>query len=142
MSERVFESFQEFFSLTRPMSEIQRETLMQCLSPAERKHLLRCRSTEGWEDLMIQNQIDVLLDQIKEEFEEDLILLRIQVLSGNIKKVRKAFWSYVNDVFAPYAIRHKWHIFEGISARDHNKEWVLLVPSRRGHNGETKGDDE
>lgn len=139
MSERFFKSFQEFFALTRPMNETQRDRLLECLPSSERRHLLRARSAEGWDDLLIANQIDALVDQIKDEFNEDLILLRIQVLSGQIRKVRKAFWTYINDVFAPYSIRHKWQIFEGISARDHTNEWVLLVPSRRGHNGEKKG---
>lgn len=139
MSDRFFDNFQEFFALTRPMNESQREKLLECLPSSERRHLLRARSSEGWEDLMIANQIDILLDQIKDEFNEDLILLRIQVLSGHIKKVRKAFWLYVNDVFASYSIRHKWQIFEGITTKHHADEWVLLVPSKRGHNGETKG---
>lgn len=138
MSERFFENFQEFFSLTRPMTESQRERLLECLPSSERKYLLRARSSEGWDDLLIVNYIDELVDQIKDEFNQDLILIRIQVLSGQIRKVRKAFWIYANDVFAPYSIRHKWQIFEGITARDHTNGWVLLVPSR-GHNGEKKG---
>lgn len=139
MGDRFFDSFQEFFALTRPMNEMQREMLLECLPSSERRLLLRARLAEGWDDLLIANQIDTLVDQIKDEFNEDLILLRIQVLSGQIRKVRKAFWNYVNDVFAPYSIRHKWQLFEGITARDHTGDWVLLVPSKRGHNGETQG---
>jgi len=133
---RIFENYQEFFSLTKPLSDFQRETLLQSLSPAERRRLLRAFKIEGWNDLHVRNKIDRLLDQVKEDFDEDLVFIRIQVLSGTIKKVRKAFWNYVNDVFKEYSVRHKWHIFEGITAKEHNKEWVLLVPSRRSNNGE------
>jgi hypothetical protein len=138
MNERFFDGYQEFFVLTRPMNENQRDIILECLPSSERRHLLRARSAEGWDDLLIANQIDALVDQIKDEFNEDLFLLRIQILSGQIRKVRKAFWVYINDVFSQYSIRHKWQIFEGVMARDHTNEWVLLVPSKRGHNGETQ----
>lgn len=134
MSERVFDSFMEFYALTRPMTEMQREILMQNLSSTERRQLAKARKAEGWDDLLIRNQIDVYLDQIKDEFDIDLIFLRIQVLHGNLRKVRKAFWVYVNDVFAPYSIRHKWHIFEGIVAKEYKDDWVLLVPTKRSEN--------
>ena len=60
-----------------------------------------------------------------------LVLIRIEVLHGNIRKVRKAFWEYVNDVLADYSLRHKWHVLEGIATKQHSDEWVLLVPSKR-----------
>lgn len=138
MPERVFDDFQEFFSLTRPMTDTQREVLIKCLDPNERRSLLKARKSEGWEDLVIQNEIDFLLDQIKEEFKEDLIYIRIQVLSGHVCKIRKAFWFYVNDVFCNFSIRHKWHIFEGVAAKEYNKDWILLVPTNRSKNEQKK----
>jgi len=138
MDEHIFDSFQEFFALTRPMSKIQRDLLMKCLPSSERRRILREIASSGLDDLLIRNEIDSLLDSIKEEFNEDLVLLRIQVLSGQICKVRKIFWTYINDLFASYSIRHTWHILEGVTARDHTGDWVLLVPSKRGRNGEKK----
>ncbi len=134
MSERVFDDFTEFYSLTRPMTEEQRDILMQNLSLGERRHLTKARRVEGWDDLLIRNQIDLLLDQIKDEFDEDLIFIRIQVLSGHLRKVRKSFWAHVNDVFASYSMRHKWHILEGIVAKEYKDDWVLLVPTKRSDN--------
>lgn len=138
MCERVFYDFQEFFSLTRPMTDMQRDALIKCLDPNERKSLLKARKTEGWEDLLMQNEIDFLLDQIKDEFKEDLVYIRIQVLSGRVCKLRKAFWSYVNDVFCNFSMRHKWHIFEGLSAKEYKKDWVLLFPTNRSKNEQEK----
>lgn len=133
--ERIFDSYQEFYSLTRPLSEHQRETLMHSLSSSERRRLLRARKAEGWDDLMTRNDIDHILDRIREDFNEDLVLIRIRVLSGRITKVRKAFWDYVVDVFSDYNIRHTWHVFEGITVRNHSEDYYLLVPSRRAKHG-------
>tara|TARA_B100000614_G_scaffold262909_1_gene300807 strand:+ start:286085 stop:286516 length:432 start_codon:yes stop_codon:yes gene_type:complete len=128
---RIFDTYQEFYSLTRPLNESQREALFNSLCSSERRRLSRALKSEGWGDLIARNQVDRVVDQIKEDFNEDLVLIRIEVLHGNIRKVRKAFWEYVNDVLADYSLRHKWHVLEGIATKQHSDEWVLLVPSKR-----------
>lgn len=141
MGQRAFDNFQEFLILTRPLTDDQRKTLLECMSLADRRLLLRNYSAEGWDDLQIQNHIDGLLDHIREKYNEDLILIRIQVLSGQLRKVRKIFWEYVIQLFSDYSIRHKWHIFEGIATKEHSNEWILLVPSKRGIHGQKEDCD-
>ena len=135
MSKKVFKNFQEFFSLTRPLTSNQRSKLLDSLPAPERRRLIRALHTEGWEDLFIRNELDELVDMIKEDFGEDLILLRVKVLSGNIQKVRKSFWIYVDDVFSSYSLKHKWHILEGIETVESGKDHFLLVSSRKDNNG-------
>lgn len=140
MAKRVFKNFQEFYSLTRTLNESQKDKLYMSLSPFEKASLERSCRDEGWEDLFITNRIDGMVDKIKEEHKEDLIYIRIQVLSGRVKKIRKDFWTYVMNVFSSYSIRHTWNIFEGIKAIDMNDGYVVLMPSKRRTNGkEIKG---
>jgi hypothetical protein len=141
MPEKIFDNFQEFFSLTRPMNEIQKDIIIKCLSDSEVKTLLKAKKEEGWEDLFIQNEIDEIIDQIKEEFNEDLIYLRIRVLSGHICKIRKAFWKYINDVFSIFPIKHTNHIFKGLSIKEYDQDWVLLVPTKWSKNEQKKDFD-
>jgi hypothetical protein len=135
MSKKVFKNFQEFYSLTRPLTSQQRTKLLDSLPAQERKRLVRALHNEGWEDLFIRNELDELVDMIKEDFGEDLILLRIKIISGTTHKVRKSFWTYVDDVFSSYSLKHKWHIFEGIKAIESGKDHFLLVSSRKKANG-------
>jgi len=133
MSRRVFKNFQEFYFLTRPLSSLQRSKLMDSIPNQERKRLIKARSAEGWEDLFIRNEIDSLVDVIKEDFGEDLILLRIRILSGETKKVRKSFWKYITDIFSSYSLKDKWNVLEGIKIEPSGDEHYLLVSSREKH---------
>ena len=91
---------------------------------------------EGWQDLFTINEIDTKIDFVKKEFGIDLVYLRIDVLSGNIQKVRRSFWNYVKGLIGDeYDPHHTKHIFGGIKVIDHNKDYVILVPSKRSNNG-------
>lgn len=131
MSKKVFKNFQEFFSLTRPLSSIQRMKLLESLPVPERQSLKKTLYDEGWEDLFIRNELDNLIDTIKEDLGEDLILIRVQVLSGQVKKIRKSFWRYISDVFSPYSVEHKKYILEGIKTVESGNDYYLLVSSRK-----------
>lgn len=131
MSKKVFKNFQEFFSLTRPLSSIQRTKLLDSLPSKERNLLMKALYSEGWEDLFIRNELDNLIDTVKEDLGEDLILIRVQVLSGKAKKIRKSFWRYINDIFSPYSVKHKQYIFEGIKTVESGSDHYLLISSRK-----------
>ena len=135
MTKRVFKNFLEFYSLTRALSEHQKQMLFTSLPSSERAALDRACRSEGWEDLFVVNKIDRLIDEIKEVYGEDLIFIRIQVLSGKAKKLRRRFWDNVRSVFSPYSIRHTWRIFEGMRVVDFDNDFILLVPSKRRQNG-------
>jgi len=138
--DRIFNSYQEFYSLTRPLSEPQRETLLQSINPSERRRLLRAIKVEGWDDLIARNSIDKLLDQIKEDFDEDIVFIRVQVLSGKVTKIPRIFWDYVVELFECYSMKNKWYVFEGIIAKKYNEDWYLLTSSRRREHGKKEND--
>lgn len=134
-SKTIFKNYREYHSLTRTLSTFQKEVLFCSLPVREQLQLSRSFKRDGWEDLFIANEVDDLLDQVKDEFDVDLIFLRIRVLSGDVQKIQRQFWVYVQELFRCYAMRHIWHIFEGIKTMDLNKDYVLLVPSKRRTNG-------
>ena len=129
MSKNVFQNFQEFFSLTRPLSSVQRTKLLNSLPHKERQQLLKALDDEGWEDLLIRNELDELLNTIKIDFDKDLVLIRIQVLSGQKVEIKKTFWTYVNDLFNPYSMFHKKYIFDGIKTIEQGDDSYVLISS-------------
>jgi len=131
MDKRVFQNFEEFVSLTRPLTVDQRKKLVEYLPAPEKRPLLKTWQTQGWEDLFIRNEIDQIVDFIRDKFNEDLISLRIQVKNGNICKVKRSFWSSVLVMFEPYSNEQKQYVLEGIETEDLGEEWVLLVPTKR-----------
>lgn len=131
MSKKVFKNFQEFFSLTRPLSAHQRFLLLESLPVPEKKSLLDALQSEGWEDLFIRNELDGIVDHIKEHLGEDLIKLRIEILSGSTKKVRKSFWSHIQELFSGYEDKSKDYIFGGIKVLESGDDNVLLISSRK-----------
>lgn len=134
----IFINFQEYYTLTRSLNKFQKDILFSTLSSQEQEYLSQCYKEDGWEDLFIINEIDIILDSIKETFDIDLIYIRIRVLSGDIQKVNRTFWDNILSIFSSYAMRHIWHIFEGIKTVNLDKNFVLLIPSKRSLNGKRK----
>jgi len=131
MDKKVFQNFEEFVSLTRPLTVEQRKKLVEYLPTPEKRSLLKTWQLQGWEDLFIRNEIDQIIDFIRDKFNEDLISLRIQVKTGNICKVKRSFWDSVLVMFEPYSDEQKQYVLEGIETEDLGEEWVLLVPTKR-----------
>jgi len=131
MDKKVFQNFEEFVSLTRPLTVEQRKKLVEHLPTSEKRSLLKTWKSQGWEDLFIRNEIDQIIDSIRIKFNEDLISLRIQVKTGNICKVKRSFWDSVLVMFEPYSDEQKQYVLEGIETEDLGEEWVLLVPTKR-----------
>ncbi len=131
MRERVFENYEEFFTLTGPLNREQRNIILKQLSSLERKSLLRFLKSSGLEDVMTMNEVDRILDSIKEEYSHDIIELRIKILSGNNMRVEKTFWDYVISLFSNFSWQYKWNIFEGIITSDYDSRYYLLSSSRR-----------
>jgi len=131
MDKKVFQNFEEFVSLTRPLTVEQRKKLVEYLPTPEKRSLLKTWQLQGWEDLFIRNEIDQIIDFIRDKFNEDLISLRIQVKTGNICKVKRSFWDSVLVMFEPYSDEQKQYVLESIETEDLGEEWVLLVPTKR-----------
>jgi len=131
MGKKVFRNFEEFVSLTRPLNLDQRRKLVESLPQIERKSLIASWQSDGWEDLFIRNEIDEILDGLRERFGEDLIFMRIQILNGAIRKIRKSFWMAVCEALEPYADKHKAYVLEGIQSEELGDDWILLVPYKR-----------
>lgn len=131
MSNKVFRNFEEFVSLTRPLDIHQRKILIESLPKTERDALLLHWKSEGWEDLFVRNEIDKIINNIRKEFDEDLILIRIQIKDGNIRKVRKVFWNKICSLLDKYSEEQKAYALEGIEFEVLDDEWILLVPYKK-----------
>jgi hypothetical protein len=141
MYKTIFKNFMEYHALTKTLTKYQKTALFKSLPLQEQELLFASFKGEGWQDLFTINEIDSKIDIIKKEFGIDLIYLRIEVISGNIQKVRRSFWNYVKGLIGDeYDRHHTRHVFGGIKVIDHNKDYVILVPSKRSNNGEEAGE--
>lgn len=128
MKTQVFKSFEEYWSYAKFFTVHQRDILLSNLPSEQRQKLMRSYQDGGWEDLVVRNELDGVLDVIKEDIDVDLLQVRCSILLKRKKiKLDKAKWDYVQDVFGRYKKNHIQYIFGGITAEKINNNTILLV---------------
>jgi len=128
MKKQVFNNFEEYWSYARFFTVHQRDVLLCNLPTEQRKHLMKSYADGGWEDLVMRNELDFMLDIVREDTSLDLLQVRCQVLlSGKKFLLKKAQWDYILDVFGRFKQSHIQYIFGGIKVENMNKDSVLLV---------------
>ncbi len=96
----IFKNYAEYFRITRPLNLFQRKRIFGDLSPSERDFLESDFDKNGWEDLLIKNEINRRSDSIKKKYNRDLFLIKIKLLSKKKIKVKKSFWNHVVNTFS------------------------------------------
>jgi len=96
----IFNSYGEYFRLTRPLSIFQRKRLFNDLCPSERDFLEDDFDKNGWEHLLIQNEINRRSDTIKKKYNKDLFLIRIKLVNNKKIKIKRSLWNHIVSTFA------------------------------------------
>jgi len=100
MRNNEFEQFWSKYS-SKPLKE--RRDYVDSLSTQDRNILFNSFFADGWYDLFLQNEIDIMLNYVKDKFDIDLIDIRIKALKYNkIFLVEKSIWDNVLAVFNEY----------------------------------------
>lgn len=124
---KVFKDFGEYWHFAKFLSENQREIIASALSKAEQRSLRTSYKNGGWEDLLMRNTCDLILDKIKKDFNIDLLEVKNKVLKGQSQLVQKNFWNYVNLYFDKCSWEHIAYIFGGIKVENHDKDYIKLT---------------
>ena len=124
---KVFKNFEEYWNLVKVLSEEQRVMLTESLSASEQRSLKVSFKKGGWEDLFMRNLCDYNLDEIKENYDVDLLEIRASVISGSPYLIDKNFWLFVNDFFDPIPWEYVAYIFDGVVAEYYDKDYIKLV---------------
>jgi len=128
MIKQVFNNFAEYWSYARFFNRHQRDVLLSNLPVDQRKSLMKSYMDGGWEDLVMRNELDGMLDVIKEDIHLDLLQVRCQVvLRDKSVEMKQAEWDYVQDVFGRYKPNHVRYIFGGIAVEKASDNTIVLV---------------
>lgn len=123
---KFFKDFAEYWHLVRPLSQAQREVLVQSLSIDERRSLHKSFQRGGWNDLMMRNNCDQVLNAVKRKLGVDFLEVRLKVCSGKPQLIQRGFWEYINKCFDGIEWEHIAYIFEGMVAEEYDHEYLKL----------------
>lgn len=130
---KIFKDFGEYWHFAKFLSENQRDIIAKSLSKTEQKSLKTSYKNGGWEDLLMRNTCDYILELIKKQYNIDLLELRQKVISGQSQLVQKKFWNYINLYFDKCSWDHISYIFGGLNIENHDKDYIKLSPIKRKH---------
>ena len=131
MTKIIFKNFVEYWHYARHLSKEQRKSIFNSLTE-EQQHVLTNSYTIGkWDDVFVRDEIDEILDELKDKYEYDMLEIKCKVLSGRSVYIPIVFWNEVVDKLGGYNEEHIRFIFGGIEALkcDNNKDVALLVRS-------------
>ncbi|MAG24395.1 hypothetical protein CMI47_02350 [Candidatus Pacearchaeota archaeon] len=123
----IFNNYEEYFSITRPLSLFQRKRLFDTLSPSEKEFLENDFDKNRWEELLVINEINRKSDLIKKKYNRDLFFIRLKVLSGKKVRVKKVFWNYVISMFADFPSEYLKSVLGGIISRADRDDPSFLI---------------
>jgi|TARA_Y100000034_G_C6906979_1_gene421205 hypothetical protein len=113
----IFNNYAEYFRLTRPLSIFQRKRLFNDLCPSERDFLENDFDKNGWEQLLIQNEINRRSDSIKKKYNKDLFLIRIKLSNNKKVKIKRSLWNHVVSTFADIPSGYLKPVLGGVVSR-------------------------
>ena len=125
----IFENFLDYWHYTRMLSENQKKVIYDNLPQEQRIKLEKSYETGGWNDVMMRNQLDNIVDQIKADSGYDLLKIRAKVFSGRSVYLPRKFWRKVIVDLKQYKDEDTQFIIGGLKViiQDANSNVILLV---------------
>ena len=101
---RVFNSFEEYWRLTRDLPDKMRATIVDALSENDHQRLMMDMQANGWIDLVKMDKFDSLVDAIKEQTGIDIYDLKYKVSHGHGVYMPKSRWNQMIEIIAENAV--------------------------------------
>jgi len=127
MKNSVFKNFADYWFYAKFLSSDQREVILSNLSDDQRDALLESYKNGGWEDLVVRNEIDKLLEEVKCSLGIDMLEIRCKVLSGKSVYIKRSKWDYIIDIFGSFKPKHNNYILGNLFAQNADDDTVLIV---------------
>ena len=112
----VFRDFHEYWYYAKYLSEQQRSIVYNSLPEKQRKSLNKSYQKGGWSDVFFRNEINDIIDELRERYGYDLIELRSKILKGKSVYLPTKFWEIVEDQISQYKLKDVKYITDGINA--------------------------
>jgi hypothetical protein len=124
-----FSSFQDYWGLTKNLSEFQRKILFKHLPKDQQDRLIDSYKNNGWLDLFIRNKIDKALDYLKNEKKIDVLFIKCKVSSGKSHFLNSKEWNFAKEHLLSVAgnKKHLSFLFNGIKEIKENEDCVCLI---------------
>lgn len=126
-SKKVFRNFAEYWHFIRVLTRQQQDVIANSLTPSERRSLRQSFEKGGWNSLIMRNACDYTIDRIKDNYDIDLLELRMLIFSGKPQLIQKAFWHHVKSCFEEVEWQYQSYIFGGIKEEPFDDDYVKLV---------------
>lgn len=125
----VFEDFAEYWYYMKHLSEYQRKIIFDNLSKEQQKKIESSYDYGQWSDLFYRNEINKILDDMKEKYGYDVLEIRGKALKGKSVYVPARFWLLVLEYMKQYRKEDTRFVLSGIKAIEckENKDVVLIV---------------
>jgi len=130
MDKTVFKNFEEYWSYAKLLTTNQRNIILSSLTLKQRSNLEHSYHKGGWEDLVVRNEIDKLIDSVEKDAGINLIYNHCRIMDGNSIPIKKDTWIYICTLFGGYKEKHTKHIFCHIKTECLDKDNILLVKSK------------
>jgi|LauGreDrversion4_2_1035121.scaffolds.fasta_scaffold00018_21 hypothetical protein len=124
----LFNNYGEYLHLTRPLSAYQKTKLFDSLPVNIKKELMYSYEKDNWRDLIDANNLDQKIDFIKKHFNKDIIDIRIKINSGEKVRVKKVFWTFVEQELSSISQSRKSYLIGGVSHKvdPFDSKWIIL----------------
>ena len=129
VDKKIFNDFNEYWYYAKYLSRDQRKIIFGNLSSEQKKKLDNSYLEDGWSDLFYRNEIDIILDDLKDAWGFDMLQIRAKVIHGKSVYVPTKFWKIVEEQMSQYRSDVVDFIMSGLEAIpcDNNKEVSLIV---------------
>jgi len=127
----IFKDFHEYWYYARYLSEQQRKIVYDSLPIIQQKYLNKSYNKGSWSDVFYRNELDGIVDELKERYGYDLIEIRSKVIKGGSVYLPTKFWEIVEEQLSKYKLKDIKHITHGIEAIvcEENPNVTLLARS-------------
>ena len=129
----VFKNFEEYWLYAKILSDSQRSIIRDSLSFKEKSILKTSYIDNGWEDLLIRNTIDKILDETKEDMGIDILKIKAEITSGKPVYLKTSQWNYIQDVLKQFKKEHVNYLLNGISDEKISDTTVMLLYDKTKH---------
>ena len=132
----VFKDFSEWWHYARILTDHQKSIIFDNISESQKDFLEGSYNREGWEEVFCHNEIDSIIDDLKEKYEYDVLSIRSKVLKGKSVYLPRKFWDLLQEHLNQFKTRHVKYILSGIKAIPckENNNVVLLISSSNAQN--------
>ena len=118
----IFNSFQEFWNLTKNLENYQRDIIFNSLSHEQKLSIRKSYQRGGWEDLLIRNALYKAVEEIKEnkDLGYDLISIRVNAIQGKCFYIKKEHWTKIFEKITNVARKKKHldYVFGGLKIEE------------------------